>query len=302
MMCAGALLAVLLAAAWPSTAQAWEDPCAAEGITPVAAANIDNSLWATILSTHVKENRTLNGITANLVTYNVLREDPEPLRRYLQQFCNTDVESLPVHDAVALLINLYNALMMLMVVYFDPASSVLQINNVWKVKLGTLNGKKVSLDNIEHDIVRKGLSKEAGVEGRAHAGFVCASLACPDLRPEPYEGTRLVEQLTEQTQLWLENPTKNPGLVNGKLRLSMIFKWYRGDFVGESGSVPAFVESFSSLTGLNGVSVEHVNYDWNLNAVNGTADWSHAGLGALPARCGLLAIVAAAIALATAPH
>lgn len=252
------------------------DPCDQQGLSPVAAAAVDNTLWAGILAKHVTR-ATINGIISNVVDYETIRLDPSPLQRYLQQLCQADPSTLPAPDAVALLVNLYNALMMLVVVLVDPESSVREIADVWTSKFGTLNGRKVSLDDIEHGMVRQPqlpaqsrLAARAGVQGRAHAGFVCASLSCPDLMPEPYEGPRLAAQLSSQTRLWLTNPTKNPGPAGSALRLSKIFDWYGADFVAESGSVQNFVASHSGWTGLSNKSLDFIDYNWALNAANGT--------------------------------
>jgi hypothetical protein len=60
------------------------------------------------------------------------------------------------------------------------------LSPIWKKKIGVLGGAAYSLDDIEHGILRKAFK-----EPRVHFAIVCASLSCPDLRPEPFEAARL---------------------------------------------------------------------------------------------------------------
>mmetsp|Transcript_145982 Transcript_145982/g.468093 ORF Transcript_145982/g.468093 Transcript_145982/m.468093 type:complete len:328 (+) Transcript_145982:90-1073(+) len=254
-----------------------------------------------VLSKHVSEGE-LNGIKSTLVDYQALRRDPSDLKLYLAQLCHLD-PGLSAAEALATMINAYNAVMLAMVVHFNPVSSVLEIDNVWMYKFGTVNGSKVSLDDIEHGVIRDrgngGLAAEFGARGRIHAGVNCASLSCPDLPFEAFEGARLFEQLNAATKKWLTNPTKNPGLAGGALKLSHIFKWYGVDFVNAEGSVQAFVKQHTGWQVADGASLDFIPYDWNLNELNGKASWSGA-VEAAPFSHGLCIFVAA-IAMLSVP-
>ena len=71
----------------------------------------------------------------------------------------------------------------------------------------------------------------------------CASESCPELRAEPYVGSRLEGQLEDQVDRFLMN--RSHGLRfdagAGDLWLSSIFKWYAGDFTGGSTVVAFFM-------------------------------------------------------------
>merc|ERR1740121_3227046 len=166
-------------------------------------------------------------------------------------------------------------MMLGIVLHYSPTGSVLDLSasvpetSIWKHKFGTLAGNKVSLDDIEHGMIRGGLSSEFGAIGRIHAAVNCASLSCPDLRTEAFEAGTLDAQLDDAVQAWVGNPTKNPGPGNfGTLQLSMIFNWYGSDFVAESGSVHAFAQKHGPW-GNNvsaGAELLFAPYNWDLNA------------------------------------
>lgn len=196
----------------------------------------------------------------------------------MRQFCSLDLESFSVAQRLATLINAYNAMMLTIVVHYSPSTSVRDLSSVvpegsiWKHKFGTLARQKVSLDDIEHTMIRGGLSAQFGAQGRIHASVNCASLSCPDLQTEAFEADKLDAQLESAVKSWLANPTKNPGPATpAKLTLSMIIgNWYKQDFVAESGSVPAFVREHgpaSWATIEDGAAVEFIEYNWGLNAV-----------------------------------
>lgn len=59
-------------------------------------------------------------------------------------------------------------------------------------------GQDLTLDHIEHEILRKEFN-----EPRIHMALVCAALSCPFLNQEPYEGARLDQQLDDQDSNFL---------------------------------------------------------------------------------------------------
>ena len=67
----------------------------------------------------------------------------------------------------------------------------------WQHKRVQLWGETLSLDDIEHDLIRgSGRYREP----RIHFAVNCASLGCPALRPDAYSAERLEVQLEEQAQ------------------------------------------------------------------------------------------------------
>jgi len=280
----------------------WTDPC--EGTSGSGGGEPDHSILTSVLQRHVRQGE-INGIRTSVVDYSALRQDPTELRRYLEQFCDVNVTALSTAQSLAVHINAYNAWMIAIVLAYSPAASVLELSarvpegSIWKHKFGTIGGVKVSQDDIEHGRIRGGLAASFGGPGRIHAAVNCASASCPDLLSEAFDATSLSSQLDAATRGWLENPTKNPGLVGGGLQLSKIFSWYGQDFVQDSGSVQAFVKKYNTAWDIvtDSTAVSFADYDWNLNAANATGTWSDAAPRA-PRGVLAAAVVAALITVA----
>ncbi len=153
--------------------------------------------------------------------------------------------------------NLYNFYTMKLIVEHYPIKSIQDIKSPWDSKIVPLWGKQVSLNHIEHEILRKEYD-----EPRVHFALNCASVGCPSLRATPFTGSVLNTQLDEQAYKFLTDSTRNR--VKGKkLYLSKIFQWYGADFNNNYGSYQEYVKEVLQLS--HKVKVVFIEYDWNLN-------------------------------------
>ena len=99
-------------------------------------------------------------------------------------------------------------------------------------------------------------------EPRIHFAINCASASCPQLLNQSYREKQLEIQLTERTQVFLMDITKNK-LQTDRLELSRIFLWFGNDF----GSKEERLEFISNYSGMNleGPKIDYLPYDWSLN-------------------------------------
>jgi len=222
-----------------------------------------------LLSAHVE-----NGV----VDYAGLKESEAALDAYLAALARVDPETLERDDALAFWINGYNAFTLkLMLERYPGIESIKDIpsSKRWKAKRWAVMGKRYSLDQIEHEILRP-----MG-EPRIHFAIVCASFSCPDLAPEAFLAETLDDQLTAATKLFLANRDK--GLSFGKeagwlygtnyvLHVSKIFDWFEKDFKTSDRSVVEFVLKYAPDDAVafikkhrKDLDVEHLSYDWSLN-------------------------------------
>lgn len=206
-----------------------------------------------ILRTHVADGR---------VDYVAIRDnDRDALRAYLDQLATVDPAKLERDEQLALYINLYNATMINTVIdrYRDDYSVSEDDFKVFKEPLVRIGGKTISLDALEHEIIRKQFR-----EPRIHAALVCCARSCPHLRPGAYTAQDLDRQLDEAVRGWINNPTLNKIDPAAKtMRVSEIFKWFADDF-GGADQVAAFVDRYHAAD-LSGYKVEYEPYDWSLN-------------------------------------
>jgi hypothetical protein len=165
-------------------------------------------------------------------------------------------------EKTAYLINVYNFnTLMLIKAHYPLKTGIRDITKPWETAFVPLFGKKVSLDNIEHDFLRKQFH-----EPRIHFAVNCASKGCPRLANEVYTGAKLDAQLNRAAKVFLVDTTKNR-VEGNELKLSKIFKWYGDDFKAMPGGYEGYVKK---LLGLEGdFTVRFLGYDWGLNNASG---------------------------------
>jgi hypothetical protein len=131
----------------------------------------------------------------------------------------------------------------------------------WQRIVVRVVGRELSLDAIEHEIVRPRFG-----DPRVHFALNCAARGCPPLRAEAYTGERLQVQLDAATRAALNDPqfvdASQCGSEAGVLRLSRIFEWYADDF----GELRAFLDRYRAEPIAAECSIEYMDYDWALNA------------------------------------
>ena len=157
-----------------------------------------------------------------------------------------------------------------MVVDHLPIKSIKDIGGffspVWKKPAGQVAGKERTLDEIEHEILRK-LD-----EPRIHVAIVCASVSCPDLRLEAFKVETLNKQLNDQVIEFLKSSEKGMKIdkKGGHVYLSSIFKWFEGDFESRGG-VLKFISKYVSPDAAkdlarSDIKVFYLDYNWDLNS------------------------------------
>jgi hypothetical protein len=146
-----------------------------------------------------------------------------------------------------------------------PRNSIRQIDGVWSKLTWRAAGRTLTLDQIEHDILRPTFK-----DPRVHAAINCASVGCPPLSREPYVAARLDAQLDEAARRYLASP-QGLRISGDRLKVSSIFKWYGGDFgMPTDRAVLAFVARFgppaaAALVDSGRAQLEFLDYDWSLN-------------------------------------
>lgn len=176
-------------------------------------------------------------------------------------------------EQIAFLLNAYNASTVALVLEHLPVGSIRDIGflpgSAFRrefIRLPAVAAGEVSLDDIEHETLRKNYP-----EPRVHFALVCAARSCPPLRPEAYRAGSLPAQLDDQGRIFLSDPARNRfDAARGALQLSQIFEWFEEDFVAAAGSVGAFVAAYlpePAATAARNPSVRigYLDYDWSLN-------------------------------------
>ncbi len=169
-------------------------------------------------------------------------------------------------------INTYNASVLQLVLDHHPIKSVRKIGLLPGAAFredfiaSRIFGKKVSLNTIEHEVLRKEFA-----EPRIHFALVCAARSCPALRSEAYRPGELDAQLDDAARTFLRDGRKNRAdPAASKVYLSQIFKWYGEDFTRGGKTLAAALAPFSDgalreLLLRPGTQIDFADYDWSLN-------------------------------------
>jgi hypothetical protein len=213
-------------------------------------------------------------VTAGAVDYAALKSKPTDLSAYLNELAivpEAEFKAWTPPQQVAFLINLYNASTLQLVADHYPVKSIKKIGglfgNPWKLEVVRVWGRRISLDEVEH-----GLLRARYAEPRVHFALVCGAKSCPPLRGEPYIADQLDAQLTDQGRRFLQQTAKNRVDADSQtLWLSPIFQWYAGDFIKDGQTIESFVASYfgekdASRIRAGGLKVKYTDYDWSLNA------------------------------------
>lgn len=207
------------------------------------------------------------------VDYTGIKKSPAKLDAYLDSLANvskSEYDKWAQDQKMAFLINLYNATTVKLIVDNHPVKSIKKIGGLfgspWKQETVRLWGKIVTLDHVEHGLLRPSFH-----DPRVHFAVNCASIGCPNLLNEAFQGSKLNAQLDAQTRAFLADSSRNRlDAKNKTLYLSPIFDWFKEDFIKKSGSVENFVAPYFSkndraVIQQGGLKVKFTDYDWNLN-------------------------------------
>jgi len=229
---------------------------------------VDHSPWKQILSRYIRT--TADGV--NLFAYGaVTAADRKGLKDYVASLEATKVQALPRDEQMAFWINLYNAKTIDIVLDHYPVKSIRDISlggglfttGPWKKQVMTVESQSLSLDNVEHDILRKQWK-----DPRVHYAVNCASFSCPNLQDKPFTGKDLDAMLDAGARAYINHPR---GLTfrGERLVLSQIFEWYRKDFGSTDAEVISHLARYANpalKAKLSGVrSIADYGYDWSLN-------------------------------------
>lgn len=232
---------------------------------------IDHSVWDRLLKTYVKPGS--DGM--NRVDYAAFKSTAQgELKLYIARLETVDPRELNRAEQFALLANLYNARTIDIVLDHYPIKSIKDISlggglfaafagGPWKAKVTRLGGVELSLDDIEHGILRPVFK-----DPRVHYAVNCASIGCPNIGTEAFTGARLNQQLDAAARAYVNHP-RGVRIEGTTAAVSSIYTWFKGDFGGEDRGVLAHLLKHAAeplAEKLRTVSsISYQTYDWGLN-------------------------------------
>lgn len=172
--------------------------------------------------------------------------------------------------------NLYNAITLKVILERYPVASIRDIKSEgvwldpkaflgpWVTKRVTVEGRKLSLDDIEHAIMRPTFK-----DPRVHYAVNCASIGCPNLKPKAWRAETLEADLDAAARAFINHPRAVSIGNDGAVTVSSIYKWFKEDFGGTDAGVIAHLKTYAEpalakrLAKATDIAADR--YDWGLN-------------------------------------
>ena len=242
----------------------------------VDASGVDNNVWDYLLKSYVSNGK---------VNYQGIKKD-YLFRDYLRQLGECNPDALANDDEkLALACNAYNAFVINGVISHKIYDNVLAHDfngvNFFNLKEHIYAGQTMSLDGLEKEMIIPTFR-----EPRVHVALVCAALSCPAIRGEAYVGSRIRDQLRDQSVQFANNPSYVMfDEANSELKLSTLMKWYWEDFVErypngghlqwineattKEAIQKATADAISDLAKPEAerkIKIAYYEYDWTLNS------------------------------------
>ncbi|MGK2740967.1 DUF547 domain-containing protein [Tepidicaulis sp. LMO-SS28] len=237
---------------------------------PESGMRLDHSAFAAILAKYARPQES-GPVLFDYAGLKAAPEDMAALGAYLEDMQAITVSRLNRDAQFSYWVNLYNALTVKVVTDHYPVESIRDVGispglfsrGPWGAKLLSIEGREVSLDDIEHRILRP-LWQDA----RIHYVVNCASIGCPDLPLEPLEAAGLDARLDAAARAYIAS-ARGARLESGKLIVSRIYDWYAEDFGDSDEAVIAHLMNYAEedfKSALGRVSrISDYEYDWSLN-------------------------------------
>lgn len=229
--------------------------------------SIDHSAWAQFLDKYLVISQS---DSANLVRYaEVSATDKDSLNQYLATLSQVPISKLNRAEQKAVWINLYNALTVQTILTHYPVKTIRDISSgwfsggPWDLELISLEGVALSLNDIEHRILRP-----IWQDSRVHYAVNCASMGCPNLQSVPFSAENS-DQLLDKAAREFINSSRGVAVQGKDLYLSSIYDWFQVDFGSSEATVIEHLEKFATDDLADRINNYQKNisyqYDWTLN-------------------------------------
>lgn len=207
----------------------------------------------------------------NFVLYSQVRlKDKQALGSHLDQLSHTPIAEYNPNEQLAYWINLYNALTIKVILDRYPVKSIRDIKlsgffswGPWDAKLIQVDGVPLSLNDIEHRIIRPIWN-----DPRTHYALNCASYSCPNLQKQVYTGSTINRMLTQAAKEYI-NSQRGVSVDGDRLIVSSIYDWYQSDFGGNEQAVISHLEQYANPVLKQRLEPFHTisryQYNWQLN-------------------------------------
>ena len=201
-----------------------------------------------------------SNVKSGKVNYKAINSNKKDLES-LVAFVGTKQKFGSATQEKAFYLNAYNILVIKGIINNYPTKGPMEISGFFDKKVYQINGANLTLNNIENDIIRKKYN-----DARIHFALVCGAKSCPPIQSYAFTPEKLYAQLDKVTKQSIQNPAFTKiDAKNNKVSVSMIFNWYKEDFIKTKGGVLGFINNYLKTALPANTIIENYNYDWALN-------------------------------------
>lgn len=209
----------------------------------------------------------------NLFDYGAAFEAGElaAVTAYTDHLSAKNPDSMSENDQIAYWANLYNALTLKVILENYPVSSIRKIKSgafsigPWGRDAAVVNGKTLTLNDIEHEILRKNYANPAYV----HYMVNCASIGCPNLGDKLWTGETLEADRKQAAYDFINSPRGARIKSDNDLEVSSIYNWFKEDFGGSKSETLVHLRKHAGpelAAAIDaGANIDGYEYDWSLN-------------------------------------
>ena len=233
---------------------------------PASKGVIDHAPWDKFLAAYI----TKDSDGVNRVAYGrISNADKRTLDGYIDALASIPISRHPRPRQLAYWINLYNALTVKLILDHYPVNSTRDIASglfsvgPWNEKLIEVEGERLSLNDIEHGILRP-----IWRDPRIHYAVNCDAVGCPNLLRQAFRADNAEGLLDKAARAYINHP-RGVRFDGDSLIVSSIYVWFQEDFGGtERGIIdhlrryagPGIATRLETVERLYGHA-----YDWGLN-------------------------------------
>ncbi len=217
------------------------------------AQNVSHAQWDALLKKYVSPSGKVN--------YKGFKADRPNLQKYLRVLMSNPPKSTwSKNERKAYWINAYNAFTIELIVKNYPVKSIKDIasGKPWDLKFIKIGTKTYSLNDIEHNILRKNYG-----DSRIHFGIVCASYSCPKLVNKAFTTENVNSVLSANARQFINDPKRNK-ITSSSAQISKLFEWFKDDFT-KSGSLKDYLNKYSKVKVNASTKITYMPYNWSLN-------------------------------------
>ncbi|NCN04644.1 MAG: DUF547 domain-containing protein [Spirochaetales bacterium] len=233
---------------------------------PQSQVQVDHRAWDRFLQTYVDTNHP-SGV--HVVRYpQVSTQDRLALEGYIESLESIEVSNLAKEEQLAYWVNMYNAVTVDLILENYPLESIRDIRRPWDTALVRVENEELTLNDIEHRILRPIWN-----DPRIHYVVNCASSGCPNLQNRAFTRANWDEMFTQAAIQYINHP-RGANFTGRQPVFSSIYDWYGVDFGNTVPSVVAHMKQYAQGSTLDqllafesgGYGRVRYEYDWTLNA------------------------------------